>query len=130
MTTATKLSSATASAVLPVEDYSRAKAFYEDKVGLEVQDVAGQDGVGMLKAGHGSSVLLYQRARTKAEHTVLGFDVEDVDGVVADLQQHGVEFEEYDLPGIKTENGVAHMGDLASAWFTDPEGNIISINQM
>ena len=97
---------------------------------MSVVDQPGQDGVGMLHAGNGTQVLLYQRERTKAEHTVLGFEVDDIDSVVADLKGHGVAFEEYDMPGVKTENGVAWMGDIGSAWFTDTEGNIISINQM
>jgi predicted enzyme related to lactoylglutathione lyase len=129
MATATKLTQATASAVLPVEDYGRAKSFYEE-IGLEVTDVPDAPGTGWLKAGHDTHVLLYQRERTKAEHTVLGFEVEDIEATVDDLRHHGVKFEEYDMPGLKTENGIAHMGPAASAWFTDPEGNIISINQM
>jgi predicted enzyme related to lactoylglutathione lyase len=130
MATATKLTNSNASAVLPVEDYARAKEFYEDRLGLHVEDMPDQEGVGMLHAGNGSRVLLYQRERTKAEHTVLGFEVDDIDSTVQDLRSHGIEFEEYDMPGIHTENGVARMGNTASAWFTDTEGNIISINQM
>jgi catechol 2,3-dioxygenase-like lactoylglutathione lyase family enzyme len=130
MATTTKLSGASAAAVLPVEEYERAKEFWTDKVGMSVVDQPGQDGVGMLQAGNGTQVLLYQRERTKAEHTVLGFEVDDIEAVVADLKDHGVVFEEYDMPGITTENGIAWMGDVGAAWFTDTEGNIVSINQM
>ena len=130
MATSTKLTGATAAAVLPVEDYARAKSFYEDHVGMVVKDVPGMDGMGMLQAGNGTQVMLYQRARTKAEHTVLSFEVDDLEGVVGDLRQHGVEFEEYSTPELTTDHGIAHMGDSLSAWFTDPEGNVVSINQM
>ncbi len=130
MATSTKLTNATASAVLPVEDYTRAKSFYEHKVGMPVEDIPGQENTGWLQAGHGTHVLLYQRARTKAEHTVLEFEVNDIEAVVADLRHHGIIFEEYDTPKLRTDHGIAHMGNVASAWFRDTEDNIIAINQM
>jgi predicted enzyme related to lactoylglutathione lyase len=130
MATSTKLTGATAVAVLPVEDYARAKAFYEDRVGMVVADEPDQPGTGMLQAGSGTRVLLYERARTVAEHTALSFEVADVAAVVADLRGRGIEFEEYDMLGVTWDNGVARMGDIAAAWFTDPEGNIISISQV
>ena len=37
-------------------------------------------------------------------------------------------FEDYDLPGLKTVDGVATMGDLKSAWFKDSEGNTLAIS--
>ena len=113
-----------------MENYARAKEFYEEKVGFEVEELPDSEGVGMLHAGRGTQVLLYERERTKAEHTALAFVVEDIDTVVSDLRGRGVVFEEYDLPGIKTEHGIARIGASATAWFLDPEGNIISINQM
>lgn len=130
MAAQTRLTGAAASAVLPVEDYARAKAFYQDKVGFEVQDAPEQEGMGFILTGGGTRVLLYQRERTKAEHTVLGFEVDDIESVVSDLRAHGVRFEDYDMPNLHTDDGIAWMGETASAWFTDPEGNIISINQM
>ena len=130
MTVATMLSQAPAMGVLPVEDYARAKAFWQEKIGYEVEDMPDQEGVGAIKAGGGTQVLLYTRERTKAEHTALGLLVDDIKGAVADLQSRGVEFEAYDFPGLKTENGIAWMGETGSAWFIDTEGNTISITQM
>ncbi len=34
------------------------------------------------------------------------------------------------MPGIKTVNSIATMGDYKSAWFKDTEGNILSVMQM
>jgi hypothetical protein len=48
---------------------------------------------------------------------------------VADLRGKGVSFEEYDLPGLKTVNGIAELGGMRGAWFKDPEGNILSVVQ-
>ena len=45
------------------------------------------------------------------------------------LVTRGVTFNDYDLPGLKTENGVVDMDGERGAWFNDSEGNIISIAQ-
>lgn len=51
--------------------------------------------------------------------------------VVKSLKEMGVEFEDYDMPGLKTEDGIAVLPDgTMSAWFTDPEGNILAVDQM
>jgi hypothetical protein len=50
-----------------------------------------------------------------------------VTSTVTELQQNGVVFEEYDMPGMKTENGVVTMGDTRAAWLKDPDGNILEI---
>jgi hypothetical protein len=49
---------------------------------------------------------------------------------VADLRGKGVTFEDYDLPGLRTVNGIAELGDIRGAWFKDPEGNILSVVQL
>ena len=38
-------------------------------------------------------------------------------------------FEEYDVPGMKTVNGIATGGDARAAWFKDSEGNILAVIQ-
>jgi hypothetical protein len=53
--------------------------------------------------------------------------VRDVEAVVADLRSKGVTFEDYDLPGVKTADGIAELGGFRGAWFKDPEGNILSV---
>jgi catechol 2,3-dioxygenase-like lactoylglutathione lyase family enzyme len=39
----------------------------------------------------------------------------------------GIDFEEYDMPGLKTENGIAQIGPEKAAFFKDPDGNILSV---
>jgi hypothetical protein len=56
--------------------------------------------------------------------------VRDVEATVADLWGKGVRFEDYDLPGLKTVNGIADLGGIKGAWFKDPEGNILSVVQL
>lgn len=130
MTTATlsRLSTAPASAVLPAEDLDRARTFYSETLGLPVSSMSEEQF--MLSAGAGTQILVYRRARTVAEHTVLTFMVEDIHATMSDLVSRGVVFEEYDLPELKTVNGICETDSAYAAWFRDSEGNIINIEQM
>ena len=122
------LTNAKTATTLPVVDLERAKAFYMDKLGLKTsEDVPGG---AMLEAGTGQRIMLYQRERTKADHTVIGFEVEDVEKEVKDLRGRGIVFEEYDMPDLKTVDSIATIGNWKAAWFKDTEGNILSINEM
>ena len=114
--------------VLPVQDLDRARAFYRDKLGLE----ATLEKPGML-AYSGPSGYIFQLYETPtagtARNTQMGWSSSELDADVAELRQRGVVFEEYDLPGLKTENGIAFVGTERSAWFKDTEGNTICISQ-
>ena len=66
-----------------------------------------------------------------AKNTQIGWLVDDLPAAVAELRAKGVVFEDYDFPGLKTEDGIATMPDgTAAAWFLDTEGNILSLNYM
>lgn len=119
------------SAVLPAADITRARNFYRDKLGLEPENPDAEDNL-QYKCGSGSGFLLYQTPNAgTAKNTQMGWSVEDVPAAVAELRAKGVTFEEYDLPGLKTENGIATSPDGSSAaWFLDSEGNILSIVHM
>jgi predicted enzyme related to lactoylglutathione lyase len=117
--------------VLPVVDLDRARKFYEEKVGLKVVRVDPDPAPGVLfQAGKGTQLGIYKRAATKADHTVAGFTVKDVETEVKELKAKGVVFEEYDLPGLKTVNGIVSMGPVKAAWFKDTEGNILCVNNL
>jgi predicted enzyme related to lactoylglutathione lyase len=121
------LANAPVAAILPAVDLERAKKFYEEKLGLD-SDTADPGGI-MFESGDGTWLYLYQRdGGTKADHTVAGWKVENIGEVVRALRKRGVVFEQYDLPGLKTdEHGIATIGPGKSAWFKDSEGNILSI---
>ena len=117
-------------ATVPASDIQRARRWYAEKLGLEPTRTDVDEGLG-YEIGKGTGFLLYesQFAGTN-QATAMGFQVVDFDAEMADLRKRGVQFEEYDLPGIKTENGVVTMPDGSKgAWFKDSEGNILSINQ-
>lgn len=123
------LDKAIAMASLPAEDIKRAIKFYTEQLGLRKVSEPFEGGV-IFEAGSGSQFFMYQRARTKAEHTVLNFMVDNVEAAVKELAAKGVKFEHYDFPGLKTDaQGIAVIEGQKVAWFTDPEGNIIAIEE-
>jgi len=109
-----------------VNDLERAKEFYGGTLGLEVSE---SDGMLTLKLGSGASVLMYPKPNHEpATFTVLNFPVADVDKCVDALSSRGVSFEQYDFPGMKTdEKGIMRGQGPDIAWFQDPAGNIISV---
>ena len=125
------LANATVRVTMPAVDIKRARKFYEGKLGLKVIKTDESPGI-EFQAGGGTSLYLYQRGATKADHTVASFLVKDVAAEVKALKAKGIVFEDYDLPamGIKTVNGIAKMGEYTAAWFKDSEGNILAIDNM
>jgi catechol 2,3-dioxygenase-like lactoylglutathione lyase family enzyme len=71
-----------ADAALPVVDLSRVRRFYEGKLGLKLLQAntpVPQYQDAMYEAGGGTRVYLYQRAATRADHTVLAFEVKSIE---------------------------------------------------
>lgn len=114
---------------IPASDITRARRFDEQKVGLVPrEEVAG--GV-VYECANGSWIFLYKSAGAGTSTASQAFwQVKDVDAEVRDLKSRGVVFEDYDMPGIKTVDGVVNMGDTKGAWFKDSEGNIFALIQM
>jgi len=115
------------SATAPTTDVDRARKFYVEKLGLK-EKFADEAGV-LFEAGEDTCIYLYKRGPTKADHTIATFSVKDVEGEVSELRSRGVAFEDYDMPGLKTENGIATWGEDKAAWFKDPDGNILGLFQ-
>ena len=118
-----------ATAMLPAGDLARAKRWYEEKLGLKPAEDMGEMGA-VYKLGDGTIAFLYptQFAGT-AQHTVMTFDSPDLVADMAEMRKRGVVFEEYDLPDLKTENGIASWDDVKNAWAKDSEGNILGFVQ-
>ena len=111
--------------VLPAEDLARARKFYGDEMGLAVSFETA-DGIA-FSCEDGSGVYVYLHERTLATHTAATFVVSDLDAEVATLRSRGVVFEDYDLPGLKTVDGISDANGVRGAWIVDPEGNILSV---
>jgi catechol 2,3-dioxygenase-like lactoylglutathione lyase family enzyme len=115
--------------VLAVDDIDRATAFYRDKLGCDVQRLEDDPSGGVVVKIGDDRLFLYKTSFARGENTVASLIVDDVESTVSELRSRGVTFEEYDLPGLKTENGIATYGEsMKAAWFKDSEGNTISIN--
>lgn len=127
---ASRLNEAPMSVVLPATDIKRARDFYERVLGLAIEDGPMPGGF-FVAAGKGTRALVYETAATHGTATAAGFLVDDIEAVVADLRGRGVVFEEYDMPQIKTVNGIADLGPMGrGAWFMDSEGSTLNIAQM
>jgi catechol 2,3-dioxygenase-like lactoylglutathione lyase family enzyme len=116
-------------ACVPVTDLARARKFYEEKLGLVPR--AGGVGAGLVyECGEGSTFFMYVSAGAGTSKANQAFwSVEDLDAEMAELRAKGLEFEEYDLPGLKTVNGVNKEDGMKTAWFKDSEGNILALSQ-
>jgi catechol 2,3-dioxygenase-like lactoylglutathione lyase family enzyme len=118
-------------AAIAVSDMDRARGFYEGTLGLSASREL-PDGSVIYQCGGGTGILVYPSGFAGTNQaTYAGWEVEDFDGAMEELRGKGVTFEEYDFPGLKTENGVAEFGPgFKGAWFKDPDGNILSLNSM
>jgi catechol 2,3-dioxygenase-like lactoylglutathione lyase family enzyme len=146
------LSDAKVVPTLSVVEIERAREFYEKKLDLKVIG-SGTDGI-FFECGKGTILYIYKRGSPKADHTVagfiatdiememqhfpthpilpfdLGFVVTDIEAEMQSLREKGVVFEEYDIPELKTVNGIATFsGGEKSAWFKDTEDNILALHQ-
>lgn len=112
-----------------VNDIEKAKAFYQDTLGLKVTNEE-MGGLALHIAGNNNNVFIYLKPNhTPATYTILNFQVDDVEKTVDELTKRGVKFEHYDYPQLKTdEKGISrNNGGPTIAWFTDPAGNILSV---
>ncbi len=115
-------------ATIAVTDIERAKAFYAGTLGLS----AGEERSGGVVYGSGGTWMLVYPSPTGGTNqaTTMTFEVLDIDRVVEDLIGRGVTFEQYDVPGLQTdERGIAQIQGERAAWFRDPDGNILAIGQ-
>jgi catechol 2,3-dioxygenase-like lactoylglutathione lyase family enzyme len=115
---------------IPVTDLERAKKFYIDSLGLSLVREDPSPGA-YLKAGNGTSLYIYQRGESKADHTLAGFSVADIHKAVEEMKAKGVQFDHYDMPGVTWEGDIALMGEgkFKGAWFRDSEGNILALDE-
>jgi catechol 2,3-dioxygenase-like lactoylglutathione lyase family enzyme len=113
-------------AFVPTRDFEKARAFYEGVLGLRFVK---NDGFAMVLDANGIMVRVAKAQFTPAPFTILGWQVPDIEKMVAGLQAKGVQFErfgflEQDALGIWT----APSGDKV-AWFKDPDENVLSVSQ-
>jgi catechol 2,3-dioxygenase-like lactoylglutathione lyase family enzyme len=117
---------------LPAQDLDRARAFYRDKLGLA--PVEEREGGLRYLCAAGE---FHSTGAASGTFTQIGFEVEDIGAVVADLRSRGVVFEVFDLPGFEVADGIAKVagnypskgGGERGIWFRDSEGNLLGLAQ-
>ena len=115
--------------VLLATDLDASRDFYRDKVGLQI--VTENPNAVTFKCGNGSRLAISKSSvGTADEQTQAAWRVADLEEELASLRSRGVEIQEYDLPGLKTVDGVADIGFARMAWFIDPGKNCVGIMQL
>ncbi len=112
--------------MIAVKDVSRARAFYGETLGLEAVDAMGDEMVTMKSGTTKLSVYRSEYAGTN-KATALTFPVDDITAEVRDLKDKGVMFEHYDVDGLSRDGDVYSGEGMKTAWFKDPDGNILSL---
>lgn len=116
-------------ATIAVKDMDRAREFYEDTLGLKTQGLADED-VRAYKAGD-STVFVYKSmsaggySATVATWTIDG----GIEQLVENLKARGVKFEHYPDMDMKIKGDIHENEDMKCAWFKDPEGNTLCLEQ-
>jgi catechol 2,3-dioxygenase-like lactoylglutathione lyase family enzyme len=113
---------------IPVSDIERAARFYGETLGV-APDMVTEGGV-MYGSG-GTHFFVYPSAFKASGHTQMSWLVGDIKAEVAGLRAKGIEFEDFDRPGIKTVDGIAQSGpNVWTAYFRDPDGNLLGLTQI
>jgi catechol 2,3-dioxygenase-like lactoylglutathione lyase family enzyme len=115
--------------VLLAVDLAAATDFYADKLGLRVLSET-PGGVTFQCGGDSHLVVTKSSVGTKDEQTQAAFRVADVRAEVSCLRRRGVKIEDYDVPGLKTQDGIADIGFAWMAWFIDPGKNCVGLIQL
>jgi catechol 2,3-dioxygenase-like lactoylglutathione lyase family enzyme len=121
---------------LRAQDLQRARTFYAEKLGLEPSEER-PDGL-LYRCAGGEFALFESYGTPSGSHTQMAWQVDDIEATVEQLKARDLMFEEYDLPGVTTADGIAQVaGNYPSkggvgeraAWFKDSEGNLLAIGQ-
>lgn len=116
-----------ATAMIPAKDFGRAKSWYADKLGLSPKEEFPAGAIYELADVH---AFLYQTQYAgTAQHTILAFASPDLVADMKAMREKGVQFIDYDIPGLKTVDGLADFGQVKNAWCRDSEGNILGFVQ-
>ena len=121
------LSKANATPMIAVKDLDRARKFYEETLGLEAKETMGGE-ILEVKSGQTPFTVYKSEFAGTNKATALTFEVDDVEREVGELKDKGIFFEKYDLPGLEPRGDLyVGEGGFKTAWFKDPDGNILSL---
>jgi catechol 2,3-dioxygenase-like lactoylglutathione lyase family enzyme len=115
--------------VLLAPDLEMSKEFYANKLGLKIVDDS-PNAVTFTCGGANHLAVSKSTVGTKDDQTQAAFRVKDVRAEITELRRRGVKIEDYDMPGLKTVDGIADIGFAWMAWFIDPGKNCVGIMQI
>ena len=110
-------------------DLGRARKWYEETLGL-VPEREDPGGLWYHFAGETWLYLYATPSAGTARNTIAGWEVRDIEFVIAGLRERGVTFEEYDLGEVQMIEGLADFGVAKVAWFKDSEGNTYELSEV
>lgn len=114
--------------VLLSTDLEQTRVFYHDKLGLEI--LIENEHALEFRCGGGTKLVVTKSSVGTADlQTKIGWEVDDLRAELTELRSRGVSIEEYDLPDLRTEDGIADFGFAWMAWIVDPSKNALSILQ-
>jgi catechol 2,3-dioxygenase-like lactoylglutathione lyase family enzyme len=115
-------------AFVPTHDFDKARAFYVDVLGLRF---VANDGFAMVLDANGTMIRVakVQPDYTPPIFTILGWQVTNIESVVADMTKKGVVFERYGFFEQDDLGIWSAPGGNKVAWFKDPDGNTLSVSQ-
>jgi catechol-2,3-dioxygenase len=125
----TALSRFPISARAAARDLGRARTWYEERLGL-VPEHEDAGGVWYRFAGETWLYLYATPSAGTAQNTIAGWQVVDIESVMAELRARGVVFEQYDLGDVPMVRGLADFGAARAAWFTDCDGNTYELTEV
>ena len=113
---------------IPVENLQSAKEYYAKVLGLSCNYE--NEFCAQYRYGDSYFVLTPSESAGKAKHSLLTWLVDDIEFIKSWLENRGVIFEDFDFGNVKTEEGIAALGNDYVAWFKDSEGNLLAIAQV
>jgi catechol 2,3-dioxygenase-like lactoylglutathione lyase family enzyme len=112
--------------MIPTKDLEKGRRFYEEVLGFS-PDYGDDNGYTYSSGKSRFNVYPTEFAGT-AQHTLIGWFVDDIEATIDELTAKGVTFEQYDMGDFKTDaKGIADFGKEKAAWFKDSDGNILSL---
>lgn len=114
--------------ILLSKDLDQTREFYHDRLGLDI--LSESDHKIEFRCGGGTKLAVSKSTIGTADsQTQIGWEVDDLQAEIDDIRARGVPIEEYDIPGLRTHNGVADVGFAWMSWIIDPGKNALAIVQ-
>jgi len=113
-------------ATVAVKDIGRAKKFYEGVLGLKPRPTQ-EPSVAEYQSGNAEVMVYESKYAGTNQATAVTWFVDQLENLVQTLKSKGVQFEHYNMPGVKLEGDIHLAGRLKNAWFKDPDGNVLAL---